>query len=180
MGSSAAFETTFDRDGNLHVNVRLTGPYHVFNRNRGYAFREYFDWHGRRWLLNFLAVVTPNQTGTTHGMLTEVRDEGGKSDGDPAFDELFRKIREAQNKSDVGWRLTRFQDGIEGCFHWARLRPLPSGKTGSFASFNIEIGGVLYFGQLRLSEQPHRREKPTEWDWSRGAKAGAPSLGKRR
>lgn len=211
MPAQNPIEITFPSGSNLEVRVLMTGPHHRFRTGKiGYLWRDQFDWNGKRWRLRFQAFVThslvfdgmtglPLQrpvSGTTHGMLEEVRGDvvssarivvqepAKESRGEPSplthMEKLIEAAREAQDWLEAGWKLTKFPNEIQGTFDLSRLKTKPSGKMYSFASCNIETEGVLYLCQFHLREQLEPLPKPTAWDWSRGARAGIPTLGKRR
>jgi hypothetical protein len=174
-------DVTFDRDENLHFFARMTGPHRVSaNGNEGYSLREHFDWRGRAWLLSFQAWVKASQTQTTHLLLAGESDKDQGAAGATIFDHLMPALIAQREARERGWRLFRTSDGVTGQFDPDRLLQLPRGGLGSNATFNVEINGLLYWGQLLLREQPQAMERPTAWDWTKGAKAGLPSLGKRR
>jgi hypothetical protein len=185
----------FDRDRNLGVRVNMTGAHHEFRTGKqGYLFRESFDWDGRRWLVKFQAFVMPHRVDSTLGLLDDavgteklafitepdLTSAPGSLRLTGKLKELVHFSMERQDKLRAGWHLRRSEVGVEGSFQLARIRPLPHGKLGSFASFNVELNGRLYLGQFHISEHKASSPRPTAWDHSRGAKAGLPSLGKRR
>jgi hypothetical protein len=90
------------------------------------------------------------------------------------------QLRARREQLKAGWHLARAENGVMGWFEMARVHELPKGKMGSSASFNVELNGVLYLGQFNLSQQPQPIARPTAWDNTKGAKAGLPTLGKRR
>jgi hypothetical protein len=169
----------------LEVEVPLDGPLHVFKTGRrGHTGREYFDFDGRRWLLRFRAFETNRNSETTHGQLVEraaaVSIPGSITCATDPLDALLEKARIAAERREGGWVLRKTKTGVQATFDLSRVRLLPSRKIGSFASFNIDVNGTRYLGQFHITEQERPTSKPTERDWSRGPKAGLPSLGKRR
>ena len=60
------------------------------------------------------------------------------------------------------------------------MRQLPKRNIGSLASFELKLNSGAYLGQFHISEVRLTMPKPMAWDHSKGAKAGLPSLGKRR
>jgi hypothetical protein len=183
VASSSPLDITFDRNGNLHVRVRMTGNQRTFaSGNRGYSFRERFDWDARSWRLNLSAVVKESETETTLGLLTDVPYEDNPSSvpGASKLEELVRRSELRRIERARGWHLARVADGVEGWFELSKIYELPQAKMGSFASFYLELNGILYYGAFNLSEYAPRQGRPTTWDHSKGARAGIPSLGKRR
>jgi hypothetical protein len=169
-------------DDHLDVRASLIGSHVTFKSGKsGHRDRELFHWKGRRWSVRLQAFVMQRETETTHGMLAEgsverVRPAISEPDASP----IWRAMMEVDQRREAGWQLRKLPTGVRAVFDLGKLRTLPSGKTGRFSSFNVEINGVLYLGQFHLVEQPEPMARPTEWDRSRGAKAGLPSLGKRR
>jgi hypothetical protein len=193
MPTPIPFEVTFRSESNLEVRVPMAGPHHQFQTGKlGHYFIDQFDWNGKRWRLQFQAFVKGRQTETTHGMLEEVRarvprvPSGLVLDTKPVgslggkWGKRIESARLNQERREAGWKLTKLPDGIQAAFVLSKLRTRPSGKMYSFASCNVEIEGVLYYCQFHLREQHEPMPKPTKWDWSRGARAGIPTLGKRR
>jgi hypothetical protein len=189
MGSMSPLEITFDRAGDLHVRVDLTGTIHVFSSGkRGYTFRDSFDFSGGRWLLRFQAFETQQKNVTTLGLLSDVLDP--KQSVVPGSSDLqtrprsgpfsLAQLRARREQLKAGWHLARAENRVMGWFEMARVHELPKGKMGSSASFNVELNGVLYLGQFNLSQQPQPIARPTAWDNTKGAKAGLPTLGKWR
>lgn len=169
------------RDQTLDVCVSMTGPHHVFQRGRrGHQSVELFDWKGKRWRLRFQAFEKCHQTETTHGMLDHQPDDDfGWLPS--RFSQADRNgLAAARDQRQAGWRLEKAPDGVHAVFDLTRLRTFRSGKIGSFASFNVDVDGTLYLGQFHLRQEPEPRSEPTEWDRTRGPKAGLPGLGKRR
>jgi hypothetical protein len=197
MLESNPFEVTLQSGLNLEVRARMTGPHHQFKSGKlGYLWRDNFDWSGKRWRLRFQAFVMKQSSGTTHGMLEENREDvvpsmaiivedpvkDSKDDSMPLthIERLIEACREAQDHLEAGWKLKKLPGGINAVFDLNRVRQKPSGKLYSFASCNVEIEGVLYLCQFHIHEQLDPLPKPTAWDWRRGARAGIPTLGKRR
>jgi len=171
----------------------MNGPHYQFKTGKlGYFWLDRFNWKGKCWRLRFQAFIKSQRTGTTHGMLEGVREETvvrvpsfeldkqHRSAFARKLEKLIKASREAQDRLEAGWKLIKLPNGIQAVFDLSRLRTYPSGKIGSFASCNVEIDGVLYLCQFHIREQYEPLPKPTEWDWSRGARAGIPTLGKRR
>lgn len=186
-------EITFINVLNLQARLRMNGPHYQFKTGKlGYFWRDRFDWKGKCWRLQFLAVVKRRQTETTHGMLEEVRERVPRVPSGLVLDtkgveSLFGKFakwaevsRLNQERREAGWKLRKLASGIQAVFDLSKLRPLRRGKIGSSASCYVQIDGVLYWCQFLIFEQHEPLPKPTEWDWSRGARAGIPTLGKRR
>jgi hypothetical protein len=189
MVSPIPFDVKVER-ANLNLRVRMIGEHHIFSTGKlGYSFPdEFFDWDGHRWLLTFRAWMNPTSPTLTLESLLDVFPEEH-----PAFQrstmpggldqiETWTINHAARKQSESGWHLKRVEDGIQGRFELAKIHPLRKGKgkIGSFASFTVRLNGAAYEGQFHLSEQPSPMAKPTAWDSSRGAKAGLPTLGKRR
>jgi hypothetical protein len=170
----------------------MTADPRVFSSGkRGFLFRDRFDWDGRTWGIRFDAwIMTHVSVDTTLGALAAARDYDREST--PEFStpapspnssqqrEKFAKLLQMQETRAAGWHLTKSEEGVQGWFELARMRELPKGNVGSFASFELNLNSVVYLGQFHISEVRHYMPKPTAWDHSRGAKAGLPSLGKRR
>jgi len=176
-----SLDLNFENDHILSVCVSLTGPLHTFQSNkRGYTFREHFAWDAKGWRLQFRAFIAAVETETTLGALQEKPDINTVISHSNPLGRVLQILRDAQERRTAGWSLHRRVGGVQGRFDMNRVRVLPSGKIGSFASFNIAIDGTLYLGQFHLLEESASRPKPTAWDRSRGAKAGLPTLGKRR
>ena len=178
MKGPLRLDIALNKDTDITLTVNMTGPHHVFKSGKtGYTEYQSFEWDHRRWGIRFQAFVTDKRVETTHGLLSDVIEMAPDSDPVTNLDSSLDRLRK---RVQAGWELRRRPDGIHAIFDHRRLRTLPSGKIGTFASFNVEVGGVLYFGQLRVTEMPEPMTAPTERDWSKGAKAGLPTLGKRR
>ena len=193
MASQPRFELTLRSDGNLRVRVVMTGDPRVFSSGkRGYLFRDSFDWDGRTWRIRFDAwSMTHLPADTTVGSLAYAPDDARESTREfsaptqsPNLSESMEKfaklLHEAQERRAAGWHLTKSEEGVRGWFELAQMRPLPKGKLGSFASFGLMLNAVAYLGQFHISEVRPSMPRPTAWDHSKGAKAGLPTLGKRR
>ena len=189
MSSLTFLTVTFDRHANLCICVRMTGDHHVFKTGKyGYQFREHFDWDGRSWLLRYQAFVRPDRSDTTLGVLRDVFAPDDVQVREPAHDstpmerkvaEFAARARQRQKGQGAGWHLKRVGDGVQGWFKRGSATP-KNGKLRSFASFYVELNGSLHLGQFYLSERFPSTDKPIAWDYSKGAKAGLPSLGKRK
>ncbi len=158
---------------------------------RGFLFRDRFDWDGRTWRIWFYAwIMTHVSVDTTLGPLDNDRESTpefstpipspNSSQLTGKFAKLLQEMGETKERRAAGWHLTKTEEGLHGWFELAQMRRLPKGNRGSFASFELKLNSVAYLGQFHISEVRPYMPKPTAWDHSRGAKAGLPSLGKRR
>ena len=60
------------------------------------------------------------------------------------------------------------------------LGRLPSGKDGIHRSFTVSHQSFFYKGQFLIYECPQRGESKIDWEGTSRARAGIPTLGKRR
>lgn len=169
----------------LHVQVQMAKPNHISKRSGrpGYFERRQFPWRGQDWTLRFQAAPQDSQPDTTHGMIEEgAAGTAACAVTGGAFPHLLEGLMESAERERryTGWRIEKLSSGVRGSFDPSRLRTLPKGKTGGYASFCARFDGQLYLAQFLLQEQPQPGTRPIDRDWSRGAKAGLPTLGKRR
>ncbi len=145
-----------------------------------------FEWNGQRWRLRFQSWVRKPQEGSpTLDSLREILPEDDPKYLDPLpprngyqiveYFILSTLNHEAKKQSKSGWHLKQVGGGVGG---WFDLRRLPKESTDKkpFASFDFGD----YRCQFHILRLPGPSEKPIAWDNSRGAKAGLPTLGKRR
>jgi hypothetical protein len=154
-----------------------------------------FEWNSGRWRLRFQSWVRkPQEVDPILEPLLDVFPEDHPDCSEPPvlprdlnsslpakLGWLRRQVivRAAVRQDKTGWHLKRVCDGVEGWFDLTHL-PKESSEKQLFASFDLERDGVVYRCQFHILELCWPSEKPTSWDNSRGAKAGLPTLGKRR
>ena len=175
-----SFDVTFKDGHTLAARVSMTGPCHTFGSGKhGFKYRDTFDWGGRSWCLRFTAFKDAASASPT--VIVQKRGRADQTQTKAtALAPLLQRIRANQEKKAAGWRVEVLPDGIQAWFDMAAIRTLPSKKEGSFASFEVEIEGTAFLGEFHLLEVLGAAPKPISWDWSPGAKAGLPTLGKRR
>src|SRR6185369_2438634 len=72
MPVSVPINVSFPTNSRIDIRFPMDGQLHVFSTGRkGHTGREYFDWNGKSWLLQFRAFITERSTETTEGMLAE-------------------------------------------------------------------------------------------------------------
>ena len=161
--------------------------------NRVYHVTDEFECNGKRWRLRFQSWVRKPQQGDARlPSLLDVFPEDHPNYKEPTpppqGSSLRAKVawmgiralhRAAKKQRETGWHLKLAGGGVEGWFDLAKL-PKESSEKCPYASFQLERDGTAYWCQFHILERPWPREKPTAWDHSRGAKAGLPTLGKRR
>jgi hypothetical protein len=132
MPAETPLELMFEAESSLEVRVRMASPHRQFEAGKlGYLWRDRFDWKGKRWRLQFLAVVKRRQTETTHGMLEEVRERVPRVPSGLVLDtkgveSLFGKFakwaevsRLNQERREAGWKLRKLASEQE--IHFASL-----------------------------------------------------------
>jgi hypothetical protein len=191
---------SFDMDFTVVLQTLLVTP--DLSRNRvnlqvvriGSFGSDAFEWNGKRWRVRFQSWPRKPQEVDPRLYLWDVFPEdhpdfqqGGSPLWKPTMSleekiasmEAFEITREAIRQNGTGWHLRLSGDGVEGWFDLAKLPKEPSDKK-PFASFDLKRDGTAHRCQLHLGEWPWPADRPTAWDNSRGARAGLPSLGKRR
>lgn len=72
------------------------------------------------------------------------------------------------------------QCGVSALCNLSGVLSASSDNPHGFASFYVQRGINLYLGQFFITSRAEPAMKPTAWDWSKGPKAGLPTLGKKR
>jgi hypothetical protein len=168
--------------GTLEIKVSMAGSHRVSQAgNKGFYQSRSFSWLTKLWTIRFQASVRDCETPTTHGRLGEtvLRPTGSTKLGLRIPPSLLQEIQ-AANEARESWKMEKTPDGVQAQFDPNGLRQLKSGKKGSVANFYVGMNGLLYWGQFLLKEKAEPGRRPTERDWAKGARAGIPTLGKRR
>ena len=187
---SATFSSS-DRD-RVQIEVNMSGDHWEFGTgNLGFKGSDHFEWKGKSWKVNFLATVRLVESPTTYGLLgSDHQSDVSEADFNPpntgynAF--ALASVLEQRKRREAGWCIHKVPGdpihsvpcGVSALCELP-IAVLPK-KKGGFASFYVELGNYLYLAKIAVKERSGPSAKPTSWDWSKGAKAGLPSLGKRR
>lgn len=168
----------------LQINVNLDRVHVQFSTGKlGFSGSDFLEWNGKPWTVRFQAFIRSGESPTTHGLLQNDHDHEPTVNAPELdaqnplahFKEHFKKERE---RREAGWSIHSVSCGLSAlCVLSVAVRP---NDSGGFASCYFRHGDQLYLGQFFIKERIGQSVKPTSWDWSKGAKAGLPSLGKRR
>jgi hypothetical protein len=182
MSKLQILDATFVSSDRLHIRVNMDGNHWEFASGKlGFRGSEPFSWNGKSWRVRFQAFIRTHESTTTHGLLrsapqTVVASDHSHSYPFVHFEEHWKKKGTA--RSWMGHPCG--QCGVSALCNLSGVLSASSDNPHGFASFYVQRGINLYLGQFFITSRAEPAMKPTAWDWSKGPKAGLPTLGKKR